>query len=301
MNPAPAKRFSTDISQADIDSLLAMLEAPAKPEPDTKPALLSRFRLSSCIDTILVRVELANPAKPQALKSVTCTSWCESLEPDLIRSGAGSRLWLVQIEDPDSERLRAFQDALQAAYGLVSDPEIEWLDIAVDAKRKGIDARRRKDAVARNSIEDYEPIMRAWRDSLIVEGGWRYCGEGTWPDVRAYAGSADSLTNGFFRLYFKREDRGKPLDQCEHRARLERRFARSDLVALGLNRIGDLEGFVFRRCFRRCARWFKFADVRGLFVPLSDFYPVVRQLGLDVRMDARLNNAVAQALARLKF
>lgn len=304
MNPAPAKHFTTAVSQADIDSLLAMLEAPAKPEPE--PDLLSRFRLSACIDTILVRVELANPTKHQALKSVTGASWCESLEPDLIRSGAGSRLWLVQIEDPSNAKLQALCNALGSAYGLVAD-QIEWLDLAVDVRLKGLASD-----VKRNVVAEYEPLIRHLRDCMIPDrawsDGWRYRGDGDdwrFPDnATGYCGDSPDCPNArFVRLYWKwfdgRDSKGEkiPLCQSAHRGRLERRFARPDLSGIGLNRIGDLDGFRFVRF----GRWFKFADSRGLPLPYADHRRVIQSLGLDVRMDATLNKAFGQALSRLKF
>lgn len=309
MIPAPAKRFTTEISQSDIDDLLAMLEeAPAKPDkPDN---LLSRYRFSASVDTILIELEIVESCKPDSLRQATGSSYVESLEPELVKAGAGSRRWRVKLQDPTIRSIRACLDAVSSRWGLVGVPGVVWLDVALDARLRGLDARRAP--AAQNSVEQYRDLLCLMRDSLKPHklgcGGWRYSASkderpdlATFPNgMTGYLGEcpehADApLTSNFYRLYFKTKDTGQTLDARDRRARLECRICQSDLVSLGLVTVDDLGLFKWRKL----ARFFWFAE--SSLMPVMDCIDSIRSLGLDIRANARLNRIASQALSRLKL
>ena len=308
MISSSAKRFTTDIDTSEIDSLLAMLEAPATAKPDDN--LLSRYRFSASVDTILIELETVESCKPDSLRQATGSSYVESLEPELVKAGAGSRRWRVKLQDPTLERLEALCNAVSSRWGLVSTPGVVWLDVALDARLRGLDARRAP--AAQNTVEQYRDLLCLMRDSLKPHklgcGGWRYSASkderpdlATFPNgMTAYLGErpehADApLTSNFFRLYFKTKDIGQTLDARDRRARLECRICQSELERLGLVTVDDLSLFKWRGL----ARFFWFAE--SALMPVADMIGSIRSLGLDIRANARLNRVASEALSRLKL
>lgn len=276
------------------------------------PPDMSRYRFSAHLDTIRIDFETREPCKPDSLKKAT-GCYCRSLEQDLIDAGAGSRLWYVKIQDPTIDSIRACLDAVSSRWGLEA-VRIAWLDVALDAKLKGMDKRRNKQAGSLNTVDQYSDLLVAWRDCLKPDSkvdAWRYSGErgklanaGDFPErATAYLGekpeSQDApISNPFFRLYFREKDRAKPLNPIDRVARLECRIGSIELDRLKLKTVDDLETMDWRGL----ATMFKFADARQFRgFPVAECRSFIVQHSISVRADAKLNDVAQRALSRLKL
>ena len=283
------------------------------------PVDLSRYRFSAHLDTIRIDFETREPCKQKTIRQAT-GYYCKSLEQDLIDAGAGSRLWYVKIQDPTVDSVRACLDAVRQRWGLVGVPGVTWIDVSLDARLKGLDKRRNKQAGSFNTVDQYSDLLVAWRDCLKPDSlrewddglcKWRYSREraklanaGDFPEngATAYVGekraSDDApISRSFFRAYFRIKDRAKMLDQIDRTARLECRVGRLDLERLKLKTVGDLETMDWRKL----ASLFNFADARQFAgLPVAECRSFIVQHSVSVRADARLNDVAQRALSRLK-
>lgn len=338
MSITDPKQFTTEISDDVISSLLAEIEqTEVKPDGFDFPRFdsgivvprgyscplppdLSRYRFSAHLDTILIEIETEQACKPDSLRTAT-GCYCRSLEQNLIDAGFGSRFWYVKIQDPTIDSIQACLDAVSSRWGLVSVPVITWLDVSLDARLRGLDKRRNKQAGSLNTVDQYSDLLVAWRDCLKPDSlrgwnddlcRWRYSRErrklanaGDFPEngATAYVGekraSDDApISNSFFRAYFRVKDRTEMLDPIDRTARLECRIGRLDLERLKLKSVDDLEGFDWRKL----ASLFNFADARQFAgLPVAECRSFIVQHSISVRADARLNDVAQRALSRLKL
>jgi hypothetical protein len=298
-----------------LAALLAGLD-----EPD-----LGDFRFSACVDTVGLDVELRDPARVHTMKATIAVTlgidpsrvWAEWINPD---PAGCARSWSLTIQDPTMPLLRGLEVALDGRWGLSGPVCVSYVDVAVDARLRGVTSD-----VSANTFERQEPLLALLRSRLKGKGAWRYdCGNNPAPVAdgdfergrewaraqqarfdkrmetdrekfpKGHTGYLDLRGGAFARLYFKTKDSSKnkdgdgDLDQSEWRTRLEVRLPRG-AVALSLS---DLDGFKFERL----ARWFSFAqsaDDSVCYAHSSGTGTVV------CRADSELNLRFKRALTRL--
>lgn len=199
----------------------------------------SKFRIKACVDWIGIGIQTASTTKGHTVSKLVAEAWGmpEGTQPSVIPldEGAGGAATKFEIRLQDPGRWQDVETALNKlrrwfSKGLVGEPVISAIEVALDAYSKGA-----------GRDEMVELVSRYYRfHSRLVSGNRRFAGTckgdtkgrglvGYDPEkARRKIGGGGVIVIGnktddlCQRIYFKTTDKGgKALPESQHRARVE--------------------------------------------------------------------------------
>lgn len=223
----------------------------------------SRFRFRAVVDWIELEIHTAKPTNFHTLRRSGALSYVKALNA---RAGGSATAFRFKLYDPASwNDLSRFVSNLNTEYPFSQAPAIVGIEIALDAYSKGeATSYELAELVAnyyRNMTQPVSSNRRLYRDykgsgqpipqqflSLVrhVVEGWQIA-------------IGDKEAEQYQHMYFKTADKGKPLPETEHRARIEVTLRGNELPCHSFEELQTFD-------FESVSRYFKFRKLTDEFL-----------------------------------